>query len=135
MQEKRNKSKIWLVNLESSGLEDKRDKKFSKQLLGEYGDGEPKTVLFPAGYVLEHPEDWRSYEIFDSGFETSKNIVSRAVYSGIDISHLEGELLTLIDASFAEKEQREAIKSLVRNTIWRFNSRKEREIEEIFKNC
>ena len=31
------------------------------------------------------------------------------------LSHLQGEILTTIDASFGDKEQREAVKSLVRN--------------------
>ena len=32
--------------------------------------------------------------------------------------HLEGKLLTIVDASFPDREQREAVKSLVRNAIW-----------------
>jgi len=41
--------------------------------------------------------------------------------------------LTIIDASFTDKAQCEAIKSLIRNTIWHFNHRKEEEVEEVFK--
>jgi len=32
--------------------------------------------------------------------------------------HLEGKLLTIVDASFPDVQQREAVKSLVRNAIW-----------------
>ena len=32
--------------------------------------------------------------------------------------YLEGRLLTIVDASFTDREQRGAVKSLVRNAIW-----------------
>lgn len=35
-----------------------------------------------------------------------------------DIRNLEGKLLTIVDASFQDREQRRAFKSLVRRTIW-----------------
>ena len=33
-------------------------------------------------------------------------------------SHIEGRLLTIVDASIFDKEQRNAIKSLVRQAVW-----------------
>jgi predicted kinase len=35
-----------------------------------------------------------------------------------DIRTLEGKLLTIVDASFTDREQRKAVKDLVRQTIW-----------------
>ena len=35
-----------------------------------------------------------------------------------ELSRLEGELLTIIDAATEDKERREALKSLIRNTLW-----------------
>jgi len=35
-----------------------------------------------------------------------------------EIRRIEGQMLTIIDASFTDKEQREAVKSLVRSNIW-----------------
>lgn len=35
-----------------------------------------------------------------------------------DIRNLEGKLLTIVDASFQDREQRRAVKSLVRRAIW-----------------
>lgn len=33
-------------------------------------------------------------------------------------SHLEGKVLTVIDASISDRIQREALKSILRNTLW-----------------
>lgn len=35
-----------------------------------------------------------------------------------DFRHLEGKLLTICDATFTNKEQREAFKKVVKNTLW-----------------
>jgi hypothetical protein len=35
-----------------------------------------------------------------------------------DIRNLDGRLLTIIDASFSDREQRRAVKNLVRNALW-----------------
>lgn len=35
-----------------------------------------------------------------------------------EISNLVGQLLTIADASFQDKQQREAVKSLIKNTVW-----------------
>lgn len=32
--------------------------------------------------------------------------------------HIEGKMLTIVDASFPDKDQREAVKSLVRVSLW-----------------
>lgn len=133
--EEKKKSQVWLVSLEQSGLEQKQNKKCSKELISEYGPDQEEPIMFPIGYVLKHPEDWNSaFEDFGDGLIKPVEALSRAIYSGVDISHLEGELLTVVDASFADKQQREAIKSLIRNTIWRFNSSMERRVTEAYKS-
>lgn len=35
-----------------------------------------------------------------------------------DIRSLEGKLLTIVDASFSDQQQRKAVKDLVRNALW-----------------
>lgn len=36
----------------------------------------------------------------------------------MDIQNLEGKLLTIADASFQDKEQRKAVKDILRRTLW-----------------
>lgn len=124
-------SKVWSIDQDARLLES-RDRVLRKVLVSEYTPEDERAYL-PVGYVIEHSEDWKMYQVHDSGFESSTNLVPRVVLDTVSLSHLEGELLTVIDASFADKTQREAIKSLIRNTVWKFNARKERELIEMFK--
>lgn len=140
--ESKEKSKVWLVSLESSGLENKQAKEYKKQKLFEYGgwvhhnDEEREPILFPVGYVIEHPKDFTNvWEDYGDGFSRPTNIVSSAIYSGVNISKLEGELLTLMDASLQDKEQCKAIKDLVRQTLWKFNYNQEKKVKAIFEAC
>lgn len=134
MRENKKPSEIWIVNLESQNLTKQVVKNCSSQLAGTYKPGQEEPILFPIGYIIKHDDDYTSgYKVYDKGFEKKADVVVRPIYDSSDVSHLEGELLTVIDASFADKSQREAIKSLVRTTIWRFNHRKEEEVEEVFK--
>jgi hypothetical protein len=128
-------SKVWLISQEPSGLAKAGDynRPVKKELLLEYKDGKAiynagtEPVTFPVGYVIEH-EDGSSWDSWD-GFSVKNNLVARPIYDGVDISHLEGELLTIVDAAFADKEQRDSIKSLVRNTLWGFNHRQEQKLQ------
>lgn len=131
--ESRDPSEIWIVNLEHQGLEGRTVKNYGSQLSGTYTPGQKAPILFPIGYVLKHPNGTNSWEVWDSGFEKRQEVIAYPIYTGSDVGHLEGELLTVIDASFTDKQQCEAIKSLVRNTIWRFNHRKEEEVVEVYK--
>jgi hypothetical protein len=132
--ETRPKSQVWIVNLEQQGLGGGYGK-YSKQLSSEYEPGQKSAILFPVGYVIKHPDNQGAmYQDF-GGFQKQSDIVARAIYDGVDISHLEGELLTVMDAAFTDKQQCEAIKSLVRNTIWKFNANQVRKVEEIFKSA
>jgi len=40
-----------------------------------------------------------------------------------EVSYLVGQLLTIVDGSFANKEQRDAVKSLVKKTVWDWGKR------------
>ena len=125
-------SQVWLVSQEQH-LANGKNGKISKKLLFEYEPGKP--LCLPIGYVIKHP-DGKSSSFEDyGGFTKQTDLVPRPVISGVEISHLEGELLTIVDASFADKGQREAMKSLIRNTLWTFNQRAERKVEEIFKSA
>ena len=59
----------------------------------------------------EKPYKWNGYEI-----------VYHKDLSNM-IKNIEGVMLTIIDASCPDKEQREAVKSLVRNGIWKERER------------
>jgi hypothetical protein len=41
-------------------------------------------------------------------------------YTEYGVSNLEGQILTIIDASFTDQEQRKAVKDLVKQTVWRW---------------
>lgn len=134
MQEQKEKSKVWLVSLESDNLgQNAQRKKIKRDLLFEYKSGE--TLIFPVGYVIEHPKDFTNvWEDYGDGFSRPTNIIANAIYSGVQISHLEGELLTLMDAAFPDKEQGKAIKDLVRQTLWKFNYNQEKKVKAIFES-
>jgi hypothetical protein len=124
------KSLVWLVNLGNSLSGNSN--KYSKQKIGEYTPGDDK-FLFPIGIVLQHSSN-TVYEDF-GGFDKGTNLVARKLYDTVDVGHLEGELLTIADASFTDKQQREAFKSLIRQTLWKFNHQQERKVTEIFKSA
>lgn len=125
------KSSVWLVSLESH-LDSNKEGKYTKQKLFDYPD-DKSSILFPIGYVIKHPSDWdSSYKSYD-GFSKRVNLISYPIYSGTTLSHLEGELLTIADSAFTDKQQREAFKSLIRTTLWKFNSYQEERVEEVFK--
>lgn len=53
--------------------------------------------------------------------EALKPIVEMGFYAAIfyqDIQHLEGKILTIVDASFTDREQRKAVKDLIRRSFW-----------------
>lgn len=131
--ESKEKSKVWLVSLESDSLSQKERKKIKKDLLFEYKPGE--ELILPVGYIIEHPRSYKHiWEDYGDGFSQPTNIVANAIYSGVQISHLEGELLTLMDAAFPDKEQGKAIKDLVSQTLWKFNYSQAKRVKAIFES-
>lgn len=134
MKENNKPSKVWLISQESDNFDRKMVRPVKRDLLFEYVPG--KQTSYPVGYIIEHnpDEDNHIWNEFSDGFSVPTNIVAYATYTGVDISHLEGQLLTIIDASFVDKQQCESIKSLVRNTLWQFNGNQERKVQEMFKS-
>lgn len=62
-------------------------------------------------------------EDFDESPDSSAYIGLNGTYPTLkddDFRHLEGKLLTLCDATFTNKEQREAFKKMVSNTLWSY---------------
>jgi len=59
------------------------------------------------------PNDYKSGGLADPG----KPKISLTDVGSV-LSKLEGKILTIIDASFSVKEQNEAVKSLIRNSVW-----------------
>lgn len=63
----------------------------------------------------------KQYGVTGYGLEPTPNDSKfTIVYGNLNnmVSHLEGKLLTIMEASISNKEQLEAVKSLVRQTIW-----------------
>lgn len=128
-EEERGPSKVWLVSLQHTL--DHTTPKYDKKQIGEYQPGD-EDVLFPVGIVLQHTGRYGS-EVFDDGFEIPRDAAAYKVWDNRDVSHLEGQLLTLAESVISDKEQREAFKSVLRQTLWRFNADCEREVREIYK--
>lgn len=134
-------SKLWLVSQEADDLSGKYNRPVTKTLITEFYDGRAVSdnsagpIYFPVGYVIEHQGErgssWREY---DKGFAVQENVYSYPIISGTQISNLEGQLLTIIDTAFQDKEQRESVKSLVRNTLWSFNSKQEDKVKAMFES-
>lgn len=132
-------SKVWLISQEADDLKERWNRPVRKELICEFANGNAITedssgpLYLPVGYVIEHQNKrghvWREY---DKGFAVEKNTVGYSVISGVEIGKLEGQLLTVIDASFSDKAQCESVKSLVRNTLWGFNKQHEEKIEAMF---
>lgn len=144
MKENDKPSKVYLVSQQASDSPSNRVQlPVSKDLLYEYKNGmmieespngsSASPVAFPVGYVIEH-DNWGVHEQLSDNFERLNNVISNPVYTGVDVSHLEGELLTIVDASFADKRQCESIKSLMRNTIWQFHSRQEKKVQAMYES-
>lgn len=137
MKENEKPSKVYLIRQEQSlnnGIEPVyKDFLFDCENGYRVDKDGTSPLALPVGYVIVH-DNYGVHEMHGDNFEVVNNIVSRPIYAGVDISHLEGELLTIIDAAFADKQQRESIKSLIRNTVWQFNSRQEKKIQAMYES-
>lgn len=71
-----------------------------------------KTVGFQVENVVERGDN-------EDGFEPMEGLDGSYPVMDIEmIKNLEGKLLTLCDATFTNKEQRESFKSIVKDNIW-----------------
>lgn len=130
-------SKVYLISQESpfeTGIHP-----VQKEYLFEYRGGTRidtdavSPLAFPVGYVIEH-DDFGVHEMHSDSFEVLNKVVAYPIYTGVDMSHLEGQLLTIIDAAFADDQQRESVKSLVRNTVWGFHSKQEKKVQAMYQS-
>lgn len=79
-------------------------------------EGETADFAFPKGFVVFDSE--QESDGGSSGYVPLGMNGQYPMLQGDDISHLEGQLLTLCDATFTNKEQREAFKGMVKNILW-----------------
>lgn len=71
---------------------------------------------FPVALVWEHEYESKQPEI------NPQNIYVQAILDQSVIDKIVGQLLTHIDATYADKDQREAQKKIVRRLVWDFNN-------------
>lgn len=69
-----------------------------------------------------NPTDSEVGEAYDKALqEALKPLTQMGFFAAIyyqEIQHLEGKLLTIVDAAFVDREQRKAVKDLIRKSIW-----------------
>jgi hypothetical protein len=118
-------SKVWIVMSDRQGLA----RNTSKKLAYEY-TAEDTGVDFvkPIGLVFDHG-DGGNIHMSDS---PAVHVAANPIISTVEVSNLEGRLLTLVDAAFSDIEQRKAFKSVIRETVWRWNGDNERRVRESF---
>lgn len=85
----------------------------------------PDESLRPIGIVYDH-----DYTVY--GDKRHGNIVGKPISGNPEVSDLVGKLLTIADALFVDKEQREAFKSLVRSTVYGYSNEKEDQVRQAY---
>lgn len=115
--EKKSESKMWLVadhpnQNDGEVYQYPRLSDPVKVLLETYepGDTLPTTQKTPVGIVYEH----------EDGIGESLHAIPLLDYSAVN--SILGKVLTFVDATYADKEQREATKKILRTTIWEYNN-------------
>lgn len=126
---KDSKSKVWLIQCNNKG-------QVKTTHLYDYDphDAAPDDWYGIEGILYQHSGEPNVYESYDDVFSVGHNTVGYKMYTSRDISNLEGKLLTLADASFTDENQRKAFKSLLTQTLWRFNGDQEAKLREMFKS-
>lgn len=81
--------------------------------------------LYPIGIVYDHPHD-----VY--GDREHANIVGKPISGNPEISDLVGKVLTLADAMFGDKEQREALKSLLKQTLYGYANDGEERVAQTY---
>jgi hypothetical protein len=88
------------------------------------GDDEkttPTSYLYPIGVVYDH------------GKGELNDLVGKPISGNPEISDLVGQVLTVVDAMISDKEQREAFKSLMRQTLYGYANDKEKEVCQVYQ--
>lgn len=116
------KSKRYLVFANSQGTNASRvEFKFPVD-----NEDSPEDYLSIIGVVYEHP-----YDVYEDGFD--KHLVAQYLVTAVEESKLVGKLLTLVDATFTDKEQRKAFKDMVNTTVYGFNRDNEERVRQTYK--
>ncbi len=84
--------------------------------------------LQPVGIVYDHEHD-----VY--GDKAMPNVVGKTISGNPEISDLVGKILLIVDAMSMDKEQREAFKSLLKQTIYTYSNEKEEEVRQIYAYC
>lgn len=82
--------------------------------------------LYPIGIVYDHPSD-----VY--GDREHANVVGKPISGNPEISDLVGKVLTLADAMFGDKEQREALKSLLKQTLYGYSNDGEERVRQTYQ--
>lgn len=128
--EKKSESKMWLI-ADHSGVYSNEAPTVSEpvKILLETYEPEytlPSKNVVPVGIVYEHDSDedivhLRYYAIPLLGYS--------------EVNAILGKILTFVDATYTDKEQREATKKILRTTIWEYNNYLQEQLTNGFKRA
>ena len=106
-----------------------------KTLTAIYRDADLKTVRIKIadGTTADFAQAI-GFQIEDSTSEDTMLNGTYPVLNDEDFRHLEGKLLTLCDATFTNKEQREAFKRMVSSSLWGYFSDRIKETVKAYNN-
>lgn len=121
-------SKVWIVLSDDQGT----TKSVRKELAYEYDSGatSPNNFAYPIGLVFDHGDGSGLHH------EGSPHVsrFADSIMSAVQIGNLVGRLLTLVDATFTDLEQRKAFKDMVSQTVYRWNSDNEARVVQCFES-
>lgn len=117
--EKKSESKMWLL-ADHQGVYTNEAPTVSepvKILLETYqpSDTLPSRSVVPMGIVYEH-----EYHEDELARGLRYHAIPLMGYS--EVNAILGKILTFVDATYTDKEQREATKKILRTTIWEYNN-------------
>lgn len=84
--------------------------------------------LRPIGIAYDHGSD-----VY--GDKVMPNVVGKVVSGNPEISDLVGKILLIVDAMSMDREQREAFKSLLKQSIYTYANEKEEQVRQVFAYC
>lgn len=119
-------SKVWIILSDDQGT----TKSVRKELAYEYNveTSSPTDYSFPIGIVFDHG-DGSGIHRSDSPYVS---IAADPIVGAVQTGNLVGRLLTLVDATFTDLEQRKAFKDMVSQTVYRWNSDNEDRVVQCY---
>jgi hypothetical protein len=122
-------SKVWLIAdyPDAYGSDDAPQARVSepvKVLIESYQSNKAITNDYrvPVGIVYEH-----------DNFMESLHAIPLLSYT--EVNSILGKILTFVDATYTDKEQREATKKILRTTIWEYNNYLQDRLKRSVKNA